>query len=77
MTRYCRLVVYSKVQQRYEMRVGHRGQHPRLSLEARAQVGPTPVRGKEQFDRHRALEFQVLGAVDDTHTPAPSGATMR
>ena len=43
----------------------------RLAQKARADVRPEGQLGREQLDRHIALQAFVPGEIDDTHPPAP------
>ena len=47
-----------------------RGRDPRLGLEAFAEVGVLGVVGGDQLDRHRTVQRQLGGAVDDPHSAA-------
>ena len=54
------------------VRVIDRGRHPRLALEALAEVAVGGVLGGDQLERDRAAQRDLGGAVDDPH-PAAAG----
>ena len=50
-----------------DVRVIHRGEHPRLALEAHAPFGLRRERRRQDFDRHLAPKRLVVRAVDLAH----------
>ena len=54
------------------VRVIDRRRHPRLALEALAEVAVGGVLGRDQLERDRAPQRELGGAVDDAH-PAAAG----
>ena len=66
-----RPVVLAGLVHRDDVGVLDRGGQPRLALEALAEHRVLRALGRDQLDRHRALERQLGGAVDDAHATAP------
>jgi len=62
------------VKDRADVRTRQRGDGARLALESRAALVARDERGEEHFDRHRAIEARVAGAIDLAH---PAGAEER
>ena len=56
---------------RDDVGVVDRRRHPRLALEALAEVGVGGAVGGDQLERDGAPEIELDGAVDDAHAAAP------
>ena len=64
-------VLLARAVDRHDVGMIDRRRHPRLALEALAEVRVGGAVGGDQLERDRTPEIELDGAVDDAHAAAP------
>ncbi len=70
-------LVLADVMNRADVRAVEGRSGPRLALKPRPRAGLRRNVTRESLHRHRTVQPRVLRAINHTHTPRPSSATMR